>query len=239
MKCKKTLGIVGGMGAYAGEFFFRLVTERTLAKKDSDHLDVIVSSLSSTPDRTQYIVGASCENPVYHIQKSIDNLEKCGAEVIAIPCNTAMVYFDRFRMSDELEVLNIIYQAVNVVNHLKASNVGILATDGTIRSKLYQNECERNGISAVIPNDDEQHVIMHCIYDKLKLGNTKVNKIYQVFNSMLERCDLLILGCTELSMIDLSLYKNRDYIIDSSKALAKAAILSCNAIPCGFEPIYD
>lgn len=239
MKNKKTLGIVGGMGAYAGEFFFRLVTERTFAKIESDHLDIIVSSLSSTPDRTCHILDQSNETPISYIQKSIDNLEKCGADIVAIPCNTATAYVKNIKISSNVIMLNIIYQAVDIAKRRGARSVGILATDGTIKSNLYQNECNENGIIPVMPNENEQTIVMRCIYDKLKNGITTVNEIYPILDALLLVSDCVILGCTELSMIDISLYKNRDYIIDSSRALAKSAILSCGAIPCGFEPIYN
>ena len=58
-KAPKLLGILGGLGPMASVYFYEMLTEHTKAETDQEHLDIIISSKASTPDRTAYILGKS------------------------------------------------------------------------------------------------------------------------------------------------------------------------------------
>ena len=61
---RKLLGIIGGLGPMSSAYFYELITEHTLASRDQDHIDIILSSHATTPDRTDYILGRSNESPL-------------------------------------------------------------------------------------------------------------------------------------------------------------------------------
>ena len=63
-KKRQLLGIIGGLGPMASAYFYQLITRHTKAVLDQDHIDIILSSRSSTPDRTDYIVGRSDKSPL-------------------------------------------------------------------------------------------------------------------------------------------------------------------------------
>ena len=60
----KTLGVIGGLGPMATAYFLQLVTQMSDAKTDQDHMEIIMLSKPSIPDRTKYIIGQSADNPV-------------------------------------------------------------------------------------------------------------------------------------------------------------------------------
>ena len=62
MENKNLLGIIGGLGPMSSAYFYELITTHTLAQKDQEHIDIILSSRASTPDRTDYILGLSDKN---------------------------------------------------------------------------------------------------------------------------------------------------------------------------------
>ena len=235
---RKTLGIIGGMGALAGAKFFQTIVEHTDAKKDSDHIDVILTSFSQIPDRTSYILGNSKENPIRYIKKALDYLLYCGAKIIAIPCNTAAFFKKEIDDYSVAHVLDIIKCTVSVAKSNGIKKAGIIATSGTIKSEIYQNALELAGIVPYTPNDFSQEKIMLGIYEILKAGKTNNSFFYDIVNKMSKECDSIIMGCTELSLIDFSDSPNRKYIIDSSIALAKNAIEACGGKPKGFDEIY-
>lgn len=239
MTNKKTLGILGGMGPLASEFFLRLIVEHTKAVRDSDHIDILLSSVASTPDRTEYILGKSKKSPVPSMKTAIDHLVRGGAEIIAVPCNTAAAFHAELEKYSSAKIPNIVEETVRFARHLGAKRLGIMATSGTVRCGTYQNECKEHGIEAVFPNCAEQAAIMDEIYSKIKAGSAKVNEIYRISNAFLSHCDFVVLGCTELSMIDFSKFDDADRVIDSARVLAAGSILQCGAEPVGFERIYD
>lgn len=235
---RKTLGIIGGMGALAGAKFFQTIIEHTDAKKDSDHIDIILTSFSQIPDRTSYILGNSKENPVSYIKKALDYSLYCGAKIIAIPCNTAAFFKKEIDDYSVVPVLDIIKCTVSLVKANGIKKAGIIATSGTIKSGMYQKALEHYKIAPYTPNDILQDKIMFGIYNILKAGKMNHSFFHGIVNEMIRECDAVIMGCTELSLIDFSDSPNRKYIIDSSIALAKKSIEACGGVPKGFDEIY-
>ena len=48
---KPVLGILGGLGPAASCYLYQMLTDHTPAARDQDHLDIVISSRASTPDR--------------------------------------------------------------------------------------------------------------------------------------------------------------------------------------------
>ena len=63
----KILGVIGGLGPLATVYFMQLVVEMTDASKDQEHIEMIVHSRPSIPDRTNYILKRSEDNPLPHM----------------------------------------------------------------------------------------------------------------------------------------------------------------------------
>ena len=84
------IGIVGGMGPYAGLDLFNKILNQTGSECDQDHLPIsMLSSPHTIPDRTDFILGNSDVNPAIAISNIICTLYNQGARVIGMPCNTA------------------------------------------------------------------------------------------------------------------------------------------------------
>lgn len=164
------LGVLGGLGPASSVYFYDLLTSHTKASCDADHIDLILSSGASTPDRTRYILGQSTENPLTHMLRDAQGLIDFGADMIAIPCNTAHYFYDELAGRLDRPVINIIRETVAFIRSLQIRRVGILATDGTIFSGAYQHVCGEYGISCVVPEQEEQQQIMRLIYDDIKGG---------------------------------------------------------------------
>lgn len=231
---KKTLGILGGMGPLASAHFLNLIVSHTLAERDGDHIDVVMTSRASTPDRTAHILCKSRDNPLDSMKKDVDVLIFCGAELIAVPCNTAMAYYGELSLYSRVPVMNIVRLTAARAAEMGAKSVAVFATSGTVMSGIYQKECEKVGVRCIFPDGRVQSAIDDMIYRKIKAGARKANEIYYLFDRFLSVSDAIILGCTELSLIDLSDYINKMYLIDSSRVLAENAIISCGGTPTGF-----
>ena len=89
------LGVLGGLGPMASAYFYEMITAHTKAQRDQDHIDIILSSRASTPDRTDFILGRSTDSPLPAMIEDAKALEAFGARAIVIPCNTAHYFIDR------------------------------------------------------------------------------------------------------------------------------------------------
>ncbi|MBE6611437.1 MAG: amino acid racemase [Ruminococcaceae bacterium] len=234
-KTSKTLGVLGGIGPMSTVYFYELLTSLTRADSDQEHLDIVISSRASTPDRTAYIVGKSTENPLDAMIPDAKRLAAFGADVIAIPCNTAHYFYDRLAESVDVPILNIIEEAVAHLTARGVTKFGLLATDGTVESGTYQKYCASRGIECVIPDGAHQRRVMSIIYDQIKSGrDADMESFFDIAHDMREKgCERLILGCTELSLIKKNA-KLGDFYVDPLHCLALSSIRAC-----GKKTIFD
>ena len=147
----KVLGILGGLGPMATVYFYEMLTRHTQAARDQDHIDVIINSRATTPDRTSYILGQSAENPFDIMAADAARLVTFGADVIAIPCNTAHYFYDRLNETIPIPILNMVEETVLAAKAGGSARVGILATTGTVRTRTYQRMCEKHGLPCAVP----------------------------------------------------------------------------------------
>ena len=236
MKKHTLLGVLGGLGPMSTVYFCELLTRHTRALCDSDHIDMIVSSRATTPDRTAFILGESKDDPLPIMIEEVHRLERAGADMIVIPCNTAHYFYEGIARACNIPVLNIIEETVLHLTHLGVRSMGLLATEGTVRSGAYEKIASAHNIQCLTPDDDDQAVITSVIYDQIK-QNKPVDRdaFLRVAERLRERgCGKLVLGCTELSLIKKE-YTLPNYVIDSLEVLCISALRTCNKVPTGFD----
>ncbi len=236
MKSDTTLGILGGLGPMSGVYFCEMLTRHTRAERDSEHLDFLLSSRASTPDRTDFILGRSDESPVPAMIGEVRKLIGAGADLIAIPCNTAHSFYESIQSASSVPVINIIEQTVAFCQAAGLRRIGVLATEGTVASGAYAEVCRKAGLSYLTASDEDQAIVSSIIYDQIKQGRPADRDAFRsVADRLLDRgCDKLILGCTELSLLKKTATLG-DEFIDSLEVLAYASIRLCGKEPIGFD----
>ncbi|MBQ3490801.1 MAG: aspartate/glutamate racemase family protein [Clostridia bacterium] len=236
----KTLGILGGLGPAASVYFYQLITEHTEARCDQDHLDIILISKASIPDRTDYILGKSEESPLPAMEAGVKKLAESGAQIIAIPCNTAHYFYDEIEKISPVPVLNIVKETVLLAKENGIRKLGIMATEGTLHAGAYQQACASLSMESVLPCESSRKILMNIIYNDIKTAkNPDMNAFLAVAAELYANgAEAIVLGCTELSLIrGLEAYPQFRFI-DSLHVLAFRAIESCEKKPCGFPAIF-
>jgi aspartate racemase len=151
----KPIGVLGGMGPLATQLFYGMVIANTEAKRDQDHIDLIILNHASLPDRTQALLSNNIK-PLYDmLLADCKFLENSGASHIVIPCNTAHYFADMLQAEINIPIINMIRKVVSGIKETKkdGTKVGILATDGTVQLGVYQKELEAAGLIAVLPSE--------------------------------------------------------------------------------------
>ena len=222
------LGILGGMGPQATQVFYQRILDKTDARRDQEHLPTLIWSDTGMPDRTQAILSGQTE-PVYQrLLADARLLEREGCTVLAIPCNTSHYFADRLQGELHIPLIHMIRETVSAIRAMGKTTVGILATDGTVRTGIYQQALEAAGLTPVTLPAQLQRVVMSIIYDEIKKGETGSREKFGEIDAYLRQagCDCAILGCTELSVYR-SLHSLPPYYIDAMEILAEQAILRC------------
>ena len=221
----------------SGVYFCELLTAHTRAERDQDHVHFLLSSRASTPDRTAHILDKSAQSPLPAMAQEAQRLERAGASVLAIPCNTAHYFYDGIAQSVAIPVLNIIEQNAAYCRYLGLTKIGVLATEGTVRSGAYRDALEALGISYVTCTDEEQALLSELIYGRIKRGlPLDCSLLSRLTDSLYDKgCERIILGCTELSLLCRTNMRDTR-LIDSMEVLAATSLAHCGKDVTGFEP---
>jgi aspartate racemase len=221
------IGVLGGLGPDATVDLFKKILRNTSAKTDQEHLRIVIDCNPKIPDRTRAILSGG-ESPSEALKETAKNLERAGAGLIVIPCNTAHHWIEDVRKAVKIQVIDMLDETAQeiVSKYPSIKRVGLLASKGTIRSGLYQKRLERFGIKIILPTDLDQESVMDVIYS-VKSGNLAVKKKAIEVSSRLiqDGAELIIAGCTEIPLVlekgDISVP-----FIDPAVILARRAIVA-------------
>jgi aspartate racemase len=222
MKKSPLIGVIGGVGPYAGLDFIRKIFNNTRAVKDQDHINcMLISCPSVIPDRTEFLLrgeGAGIVNPARGMFESAQCLYRAGAEYAVVACNTAhsdLIFKPFSAMVREslpgFTVLNMIEICASFVKEcLHIDHIGLLATKGTYKSRVYHEYfSEAEGFVLIEPEEQGREKIHEAVYSErfgLKTYSQPVktqaknNIIYEIYRLADRGAQGVILGCTELPL---------------------------------------
>lgn len=222
------LGVLGGMGPQATQVFYQYVLDRTDAAKDQDHLPALILSDTGMPDRTAAILSGDTEALYQRLLSDALLLERSGCTAIAIPCNTSHYFADRLQSEIGIPIIHMIRETAAALAAQGKRRPGILATDGTIRTGLYQKECEAMGLQAVAPDPEIQRLVMSIIYDEIKQGEKGSREKFAQIDRAIRHagCDCAILACTELSVFRVY-HALPPFYLDAMMVMAERAVERC------------
>lgn len=225
---EQRLGILGGMGPQATQDFYQRILDRTEASCDQEHLPTLILSDTGMPDRTAAILGGDAEGCFRRLLSDAQLLERSGCTALAIPCNTSHFFADQLQEQLGVPIIHMPRRAVAQARQEGWHKVGILATDGTVQTGVYQKECAAQGILAVSPPEDVQKIVMSIIYDEIKRGEKGSREKFALIDRWLRSagCDGGILACTELSVYR-TYHSLPDYYLDAMDVLAEECITAC------------
>ncbi|MCL2672808.1 MAG: amino acid racemase [Alphaproteobacteria bacterium] len=221
----KKLGVLGGMGPAATAEFMRLLSRDAPAKCDQDHPRVIVLSDPSIPDRTQAILGLG-QDPAPQLRSGLESLAQWGADALAVPCNTAHLFIDRFRGELTKPLIHIVEATVQAAAAASPDGAWLLSTSGTARSGLYTEYALKAGYRFLSPPADMQEIIQQCV-TQVKSGQTaEAGAVLRKVAEELWNTDnrLITTACTELPLAYAASGLPPEKEVSSLQALCDACI---------------
>ncbi len=201
----RIVGVLGGMGPEATVDFMAKVIELTPADKDQDHVHMLVDHNPQVPNRQAAILGDG-RDPGPELARMAARIEAAGAEFLVMPCNTAHVFQQYIVDATNIPLISIIDASIAAVrDHAPvAKSIGILATDGCIKTEIFQNALTAAGLTPVVPGDAELGKAMELI-GRIKAGDQGDDVIVsmrQLAAALVARgAEAIIAGCTEIPLI--------------------------------------
>ncbi len=237
------IGVVGGIGPYAGLDLCDKIMKETLVQSDQDHLPVALLSLpEKIEDRSRFLLGQSKINPAFAVSDVIQKLNEMGATNIGIPCNTMHAPQIFNVLTEQIEnkglnvkVVNMIGEVISFIstNHNDIKKIGILSTTGTYKKKIYYDALIDKGFIPVRVSEDIQEEIHEAIYNKefgiksksapitKRAKNILVNGVRYLKDAGAEG---IILGCTEIAYAMPYKKLNDLPLFNTTKILARSLI---------------
>jgi aspartate racemase len=217
----RVLGVLGGMGPAATVAFLARVQALTPAQGDADHIRVVMDMNPQVPDRNTRPGEAEAELGAMALR-----LKAAGAEVLAMPCNTAHAQKAGI-IAAGLPFIDMIAETVAAAKAHDAGAIGILATPGG--EALYRAALEAQGIRPVVLTGGDREAFMACIY-AVKRGDVgserraEMRRLAETLNAA--SADAVIAGCTEVPLLlggsDVAVP-----LVDSAEVLARACVDAC------------
>jgi aspartate racemase len=227
IKNDKIVGVLGGMGPEATVDFMATVIALTPAETDQDHVHMIVDNDPTIPARQDAILCDGAD-PGPAMAAMAKRLQDAGADFLVIPCNTAHAFASQVTAAVDIPLLSIIDVTVAACGAF--DKVGLLATEGCLRSMIYQNAFEKIENELILPSEDELQEFTNLAF-RIKRGDKGEDVtagMLQLSNALLERgAQAIIAGCTEIplvlheSMLDIPLISSTDELAKHTVAYAR------------------
>lgn len=216
------VGILGGMGPLAGIELHKLIVDMTPAAKDQDHIQVVLFTNPSIPDRTQSLKDNDGKEFQAAAGESVAQLEKMEVDVIVMACMTALSRLEAIQSHTHTPILSgipLVHAAIST--HYPKKQVALLATPGSINSGVYSTDTPT--INWQIPDEPQQQQITDAIY-KIKAGS-HLSGTHQLLKAVETLChegaEAFVLGCTELGLLFADLQERGYNVIDPMRLIAQ------------------
>jgi aspartate racemase len=202
------IGVVGGVGPAATVDFLAKLVHNTPAACDQDHVKVMVEQDPQIPDRTKALL-AHGDDPTLALYAACRKLQEGGADLIAIPCNTAHAFLDRIQPALNIPILNMLSCAADYLRDTFSNlgEVGVLATSGTLASRVFEKELGARGFAQIAPAPAAQARLMNAVYGPrgAKAGYTTggcLDDLAAAVDDLVgQGAQVIVLGCTELPLL--------------------------------------
>ena len=223
------VGVLGGMGPAATADFHRKLVAATPARRDQDHVPLLIHSIPQIPDRAASILDGA-DSPAPALVSVARSLQAAGAQLIVMPCNTAHFWYDELRQAVQIPVLHIVDPVLDVLSQQAAlRRVGLLGTRATAAAGLYARRAQQRTdsireIEWVLPGPVQQHDVVDAGIDAVKAGHLGRGEwlLREAARQLVDDgAGAVVLACTEIPIV---LQQAAVPVLDATQLLAEATV---------------
>jgi len=203
----KTLGILGGLGPESTTEFYLKLVKKCKEQNDVSWPPVFIYCVPLSFDfLNEAIIGGrgDINDFLPFLIDGAKELDKANADFAVIPCNTAHIFIDDIRSSAKTPYISIIEEIAFLAKNKQMKTLGLLATQKTVDSGIYEKAFQKQGVSLVIPSQDEQEIVSQIIG---KILNNTTNqddktKMLDIVKGLREKgAEAVVLGCTDIQLL--------------------------------------
>lgn len=232
----KKIGIIGGAGVAAANKLCELVEielTKNNAFRDCHHPEMIIYQATQAPSRSMFLEGKGPSFVLDYIMVA-SKLKSVGADIVAMNCNTAHFAIQEIQEKSNIPFINLIEEVVIEAKKTGKKNIGLIASDGCLKGKLYEKYFEKLFPQAnlIYPDDRMQKEVTKGICNIKNKNRFKeddhIDRPKNIFSNICKHlkangADVIIIGCTDIR-VDFT----AENLLDSLEILAKTIIRKCD-----------
>lgn len=202
----KTIGIIGGIGPESTvDYYKTIIAAFNTRFAEMAYPEVIVYSINLN-ELLRFVEAKRWPALADWLLEKIFAIHRAGAQFAAIASNTPHIVFDEIKAKSPIPLVSIVESACNKAREMGLKNLGLMGTKLTMESAFYKKPFIAEGMSIVVPSEEEQRFIHHKLFSEIELGIFKDStraELLAIAKRMVDenQIDSLILGCTELPLI--------------------------------------
>ena len=201
VRAHRIVGLIGGMGPEATVDLMRRIIAKTRAADDQDHIHLLVESNPKVPSRIAHLIEQTGPDPTPELVRIAENLEKAGADALAMPCNTAHAYAATIRNAVSIPFIDMIAITVAEIAQGMPTRVGLLASSAVLKTRLYEDAFAAHGIKTVAPADQKAVMALIKAVKQGATGDAERHALARMAQELAGEVDALVIACSELSVI--------------------------------------
>ena len=227
----KTIGIIGGIGPESTvDYYKEIISAFQAWYSDFAYPEIIVYSVNMN-ELMKFVEATNWAGLSEWLLEKIVSLHRAGAEFAAIASNTPHIVFDEIKTKSPIPLLSIVEATCDKAKEMGLKNAGLMGTKLTMEAEFYKKPFISEGISVVVPSEEDQQFIHHKLFSEIELGvftDATRDELLLIAKKMVdgEGIDSLILGCTELPLI-LTESKYRIPFLNTSAIHCESIIAYC------------
>ncbi len=201
----KKIGLVGGIGpASTVEYYLGIIKKCRIEQRGNIYPEIVIDSVNML-QHDKALAENDYDKLAQYLLRSLSNLKAAGAELAAITANTEHIVWNMVHSKFPLPVISIVEATIREIKRKGFKNVLVFGTMFTLKSRLYENALNKQGITAIIPSGNDISTIDSLIYPNMENGiiipadKQKLVKMAEKYISE-KNADSILLGCTELPL---------------------------------------
>lgn len=226
---RRSLGVIGGLGALASaDVFFKLI-QSTPASTDAEHLDIVFEQHPFS--QAGQTTAATTERKLY-IFDLIRDFQRRGIGEVVLPCFLSHTFIDELTANSPLPIIDMM---AGLRSHVRrkfpaARRIGVLASDTTRNKRLFERYFQAPEFDIVHPRVDDIDRVTEAVYapDGIKSGNLRGRPIALLRDAcadlVAQGVDLILPGLTEIALVLDKLGPLPVPIVDSNLAYAQYVV---------------
>ncbi len=202
----KKIGMIGGLSWVSTAEYYKRVNEITQAEAGGVTSARIVLESVNRQEYVEAVIDRQDELAACaQIRRSAFALQSAGADFIVITCNDVHRFVPDIQAELDIPFLHIAQVTAEAIKTQGLKRVAILGVRKTMEGDFYTEILARNGIEALLPNEDDKQFIHDSIYQELvenRFVDDTREKYKQIISSLGGRgADSVALACTEIPLL--------------------------------------